>query len=78
MTTIDTVDTDKLYKLLQSNKDASRVGSWRELGRNLGIPSSTFTRLKHGRAVSAGRLVQLAEFLKIHPREVMRGERKAR
>lgn len=48
------------WKSIYTYLDKHRVSqgfSWRQLGREIGLHSSTFTRLKHGRGLSIHNIV---------------------
>ena len=46
------IDWKQLYSDLDFER-REREASWRSLGKELGIPPATFTRLKEGRALKA-------------------------
>lgn len=50
------IDWKKLYRIVESWKAA---WSWRDVGRELHMPASTFTRLKQGKAVDALHIIQI-------------------
>lgn len=63
-----TVDFRALYKALDEKRER-RGMSWRQLGLEVDIPSTTFTRLKSGRGVSVHVFVTLLYWLGVDVRE---------
>lgn len=56
------LDAKRLHRVLDNHREIYGL-TWREIGRELDISSSTFTRLSQGNGINAGAFLSICYFL---------------